>query len=324
MTRSDLTALTDMATTIEAVQRAMADLERNHARQPTPQGMTDPGSDGVFLPMAALSRPSGLACVKLLADLPGNSARGLPGQRSTLMLADVETGETLAILDGMVPTRVRTAATSAVATRHLAAPDARSLGLIGAGALAVAHVEALSHVMPLEEVMFWTRSERSAVRFREAVAGFGVRAMGLTSPQEVVERAEVVCTLTPSVEPLVRGAWLHSGQHLNVVGARPRPDHREVDAETMVRSSVFVDSLPTALAKSGDLLGAIKEGALGPGYAPVELGAVIIESAPGRQYPSEITLYDSVGLGLQDLAIGRLLYDAALDQGVGLRVDLSA
>ncbi|MFN3925341.1 MAG: ornithine cyclodeaminase family protein, partial [Pseudarthrobacter sp.] len=132
-----------------------------------------------------------------------------------------------------------------------------------------------------------------------------------------------LCTLTPSVEPLVRGDWFLPGLHVNAVGARPRRTHREIDSDGMSRSSLFVDSIATVAEKSGDLLMAVSEGAVSVDDIRGELGQVVAGQVPGRTAEGDITLFNSVGIGMQDVAIGRLLYDAAVEQGVGVRVDMA-
>jgi ornithine cyclodeaminase/alanine dehydrogenase len=324
LARSDLEALVDIGATVDAVDGAMSDVAQGMAVQPAPALMRLPGSDSGFLPMAAASARDRLASVKLLADVPANAASGRPTQRSSLVLVDSHTGETLALLDGAVPTRVRTAAASAVASRHLARPDSTTLGLVGAGALAVAHVAAMVEVLPIDTVTFWTRSEETAQAFQTAVEHHGLLVKPLDSPRAVVESADVVCTLTPSVTPIVSGEWFRPGLHVNAVGARPRPDHREVDSVAMTRARVFVDHVETVRAKAGDVVIPVAEGALRFDDLEGELGEVIAGQRPGRRGRDDITLYKSVGIGLQDLAIGRLLLDAARVAGVGVDVDLGA
>ncbi|MCA4135231.1 ornithine cyclodeaminase family protein [Arthrobacter sp. M4] len=320
---SELDALADMSSTIAAVERVFADLARGTAVQPAPASLRLPTSDARFLPMAALSGAEELASVKLLADIPGNRNASLPTQRSTIMLVSQSTGETLAILDGRVPTRVRTAAASAVATKLLARPGSTTLGLVGAGALAVAHVEAIHSVLPIEEVVVWSRSAETVASFVNDVAHHGLKVRRAGTVQEVVESADVLCTLTPATEPVVKGEWFRPGLHVNAVGSRPRPDHREIDSEGMVRSKVFVDSMATAREKSGGLIIPVEEGRLSFDDVIAEIGDVAAGTHPGRTSDQDITLFNSVGIGLQDLAIGRLLYDAALSQGLGTHVELN-
>ncbi|WP_423182565.1 ornithine cyclodeaminase family protein [Arthrobacter sp. NyZ413] len=323
LSASELSSLANMAATIDTIERAFHSLATGTAHQPAPASLHLPSSDAKFLPMAALSDVDRLASVKLLADIPSNHESGLPTQRSTILLSSQATGETLAILDGRVPTRIRTAAASAVASKHLANPDSSVLGLVGAGALAVAHVEAMVEVLPIEKVVVWSRTEETLEKFRAQTAHHKVDIVAAGSVQEVVESAHVLCTLTPATEPVVFGEWFAPGLHVNAVGSRPRPEHREIDSEGVLKSRVFVDSLATAKEKSGNLIIPVSEGDYGFDRVEAELGEVIAGSKPGRTATDDITLFNSVGIGLQDLAIGRLLYDRALEFGLGLRVDLA-
>ncbi|MCW8102542.1 ornithine cyclodeaminase family protein [Streptomyces tauricus] len=326
LTRSEISRLLEHATAeVEAaVEQAHRDVARGRAALPAPPALSLAGSDGVFLPMAALSAPAGLATVKLLADLPGNRDLGLPAQRSAVLALDAGTGEVAAVLDGALVTRFRTAAATAVATRALARQDARVLGVIGTGPLALAHVRALLTVRDWKSVVVWGRTAEHGAALVDRITGeLGLRAEQLADPRAVTEAADVLCTLTPSREPVVEGAWLRPGQHVNAVGAPPRPDHREVDTAGVVRSRIVVDSFATARRKSGEVLIPLAEGALVEGDFELELGHVLEGLAPGRAADDEITLFDSVGVGVQDLAVTRLLIDLATASGTGTRIDLT-
>jgi ornithine cyclodeaminase/alanine dehydrogenase-like protein (mu-crystallin family) len=323
LTTSQLEGLVDRAATQDAVARVFADIARGTAAQPAPTSMGTPADTGRYLLMSAVSDTTGTAAVKLLADVPGNAERGLPTQRSVILVVDRADGAPSAVLHGAVPTRVRTAAATAVATSALAADDARVLGLIGAGALAREHVEALRRVRPFDSLVVWSRDPARAESLIGAV-GWEGEARVATDPREVAESADVLCTITPSTTPILRGSWLHEGQHVNVVGARPRPDEREVDAEAMARSSLWVDDRATAETKSGDLLLAVAEGALALDDVVGTIGEVLAGRCRGRTSREEITLFDSVGIGAQDLAIADLLVSAARRAGVGTELDLGA
>lgn len=327
LTRSTIRALlADRTEAVEAaVARAHRDLARGRAVLPAPPAMRLPDGDGAFVAMAAASATDRLATVKLLADLPGNRAAGLPVQRSTVLAMDADTGACAALLDGAELTRVRTAAATAVATRALARTDATTLGLIGTGPLARAHVRALLPGRPYEQVVLWGRTpERAYALAAWITAELGLPAKALDDPRAVAEAADVLCTLTPSREPVVRGAWLRPGQHINAVGAPPRPDHRELDTEAVVRCRVVVDAYDTARAKSGEVLVPLAEGVLREEDFRVELGDVLTGRAPGRTSDTELTLFNSVGVGLQDLAVARMLIDLAGERGMGVPVDLGS
>ncbi|ROQ17784.1 MULTISPECIES: ornithine cyclodeaminase family protein [unclassified Curtobacterium] len=320
---ADVAGLIDAVDVVGAVEAVHADLGTGAMQQPAPVALTG-ADDALFLPMAVRSDRLGLVAVKLMADIPDNSARGLPSQRSTILVSSSVTGECVAVLDGMTITRARTAATTVVATKHLARSGSRTLGILGAGNLAVEHVRAFEATRPFERIVLWSRSSGTVTRFLEAVGpDVARRCMVVPEVRRVVEEADVLCTLTPSVDPIVRGAWLHAGQHVNAVGARPRPTHRELDGAAMARGTLFVDSRATAWTKSGDLLEAVVEGAVPQDLHPAELGEVVAGRAPGRTGDDEITVFDSVGLGAQDLAVAARLIDLARERGVGTQVSVA-
>lgn len=325
LTRSDIDGLAAMDDVIAAVETAHADISRGSACQPAPVTLSLASGSASFLPMAALADRQGLATVKFLADIPDNVPAGRPRQRSVVLLVSQETGACEAILDGQILTRQRTAAASAVASRHLARPESSVLGLVGAGNLAVEHVGALCAVLPIRRVLVWSRTEATVSRFVERVgARYGeITVEVCRSPREVVLASDVVCTLTPAREPIILGEWFTPGLHVNAVGAPPRPDHREIDSVGMARANVFVDSVATAHKKSGDLLMAIADGAIGENDIRGELGDVITHAIAGRGGPDDITLFDSVGLAMQDLAIGGLLVQQARAKGIGMEIDLT-
>ncbi|QYI95840.1 ornithine cyclodeaminase family protein [Curtobacterium flaccumfaciens pv. flaccumfaciens] len=320
---SDVAAALEDVDVLEAVEAVHADLGAGRMQQPAPVALTG-ADDALFLPMAVRSDRLGLVAVKLMADIPDNASRGLPTQRSTILVSSATTGECLGVLDGKDITRARTAAASVVATQHLARPHSTTLGLVGAGNLAVEHLRAFAKVRHFGRVLIWSRSTPTTDRFLEAVGDdLARRCVVVGDPRQVVEESDVLCTLTPSVRPVVEGGWLHAGQHVNAVGARPRPTHRELDGHAMARGTVFVDSRATAWTKSGDLLEAVVEGALPQDLHPAELGEVIVGRAVGRVDDDQVTVFDSVGLGAQDLAVAALVLEVARERGLGSTVRTS-
>ncbi|WP_319456681.1 MULTISPECIES: ornithine cyclodeaminase family protein [unclassified Mycobacterium] len=318
---SDITGLLDRDEVRKAVELAHAGLARGDWQNPAPRSMRLPGN-GSAIPMTASGGDS--VSVKLLCDLPGNRSQGLPVQRSSIVVTSALTGQCVALLDGRAITAIRTAAASAVATDHLARSSASVLGLIGAGNLAIEHARAIAAVRNIEKIFVWSRSDATLEAFCAATDGLGIPVQPAASAEAVVSEADIVCTLTPAREPVLFGSWLRSGQHVNAVGAPPRPDHREVDSGAMKRARIVVDSHSTAMAKSGGVLLAIAEGAITEEDARTELGQVIVGAREGRSSDDDITLFESVGMGLQDLATAKLVIARAEDLGVGTAVDLSA
>ncbi|NKQ52351.1 ornithine cyclodeaminase family protein [Amycolatopsis sp. K13G38] len=307
-----LGGLVDLGDLIDAVRTAHSDLALGRAEQPVPAiSGTDAGT--IVLPMVATSHRLGLTVVKVLTDAPGNREGDGPVQQSTVVVLDSRTGARLAVMNGGTCTRMRTAAASGVATDALARHDSRVLGLVGAGPLAVEHAAAVRRVRPIDTVVVWSRSASRVTAFRDALRqrerADGVPALEVIAapgPRQVVEAADVLCTLTPSRSPVVEGAWFRPGQHVNAVGAPPRPDHREIDSHGMARASVFVDSADIQLQKSGEVLLSLKDGATTEDDFRCELGAVLAGLVPGRAGLEQITLFNSVGIALQDLAFAAL------------------
>lgn len=326
LTDSDVTRLLGLAPYRDAVRAAVeqahADLAHGRAIVPGPPAMTLNGA--TVVPMVAVDEASGRAVAKVLSDIPANAGRGLPVQRSTILVTSAVTGECQAVIDGRRITAIRTAAVSAVATAHLARPRSSVLGLIGAGTLAVEHTRAIAAVLSIDTVVVWSRSAQTVDRYRQAVADLDLAVKSAATVEEVVRSVDVLCTLTPSREPLVLGRWFGEGLHVNAVGAPPRPDHREIDGEGLCRARVVVDSLPTALAKSGEVILGIAEGAITEPDVSTELGQVIAGLRPGRPTERDITLFNSVGLGLQDLVTADLLLARAHAEGIGTDLNLSA
>lgn len=317
---SDISALLDRDEVRKAVEMAHAGLARGDRQNPAPRSMRLPG-DGSAIPMTAAGGDS--VSVKLLCDLPGNRRHGLPVQRSTIVVTSALTGQCVALLDGRAITAIRTAAASAVATDHLALRSASTLGLVGAGNLAIEHARAIVAVRDIEKIVVWTRSEATLESFRCATESLGIPIEPADSAETVVAVSDVVCTLTPAREPVVFGSWLRPGQHVNAVGAPPRPDHREIDSAGMQRGRIVVDSHPTVMAKSGAVLLAIADGAITEDDVRTELGHVIVGSREGRTSEDDITLFESVGIGLQDLSTAELVIARAVELGVGTDIDLA-
>lgn len=323
LSHSDIATLIDRSIVYDAVAQAHADLAVGAAANPAPAVLPLAGG-GTALPMAASATRQRASAVKMLSDMPFNRDAGLATQRSTIVLLSAQTGECEAVLDGRLITAVRTAAASAVATAQLSRTGSSALGLIGAGTLAVEHTRAIARVRPIGKVFVWSRNSATVDAFRDRIGDLDIDVLSAESPRQVLGAADVVCTLTPSRDPIAHGAWFRPGLHLNAVGAPPRADHREIDGPGMASGRLVVDSRATALTKSGDVLLAIAEGYLRETDVDVELGDVIVDPARGRRTDDDITVFNSVGIGLQDLVTARALVDAAVERGIGTEVELSA
>jgi alanine dehydrogenase len=247
--------------------------------------------------------------IKVVTVCPGNEARGEPSVQGLYLLLDGITGRPLAVLDATALTVRRTACASALAASYLAREDSRHLVLIGAGALAPHLARAHAAVRPIERVTIWNRTRPRAEALASELGAGGLRAAVADEPAAAVAAADIVTCCTMSSEPVLQGAWLPEGCHVDLVGAF-RPDMRESDDEAIRRARVFVDTRSGAFAEAGDIVQAIASGALAEAEVEADLFDLCGGRHPGRRGPGEITLFKSVGSALEDLAAARLVVEA--------------
>ena len=322
LTQPEIRRLLPMNACIEVMARALTALAAGEAQQPLRSIVRLPGSRGVLAVMPALfSKPSALG-VKVLTVFPENAGTPFDAHQGAVMLFDAEHGHPLAIADATEITAIRTAAVSALATRLLARADAHDLAILGSGTQARTHVEAMRAVRRIDRVRVWSRDSGHAERFAERESErHGVVVEPVPSPRAAVEGADLVCAVTSAREPVLRGAWLARGAHVNAVGSS-RPDGREVDSEAVVRSSLFVDLRESALNEAGDVVIPLREGSITPEHIRGELGEVLLGRVPGRTDPQEITIFKSAGLAIEDVASILHVYEKAVETGAGTRVHL--
>jgi ornithine cyclodeaminase/alanine dehydrogenase-like protein (mu-crystallin family) len=294
----DVRRLLSMDECIEAMDNVLRALTRGELHQPLRFVTRPPGAESLmgFMP-AHRSGDRTRWSLKEIVIVPGNSARGLDAHQGAVLLHDGETGELQAILNASPITEIRTAAVSAVATRALARPGARTVAILGAGVQARSHTEAMRAVLGDVEIRSWSRRDGGTA-------------------EAVVRGADVVCTCTSASEPILQREWLAPGAHVNAVGAS-LPTARELDTDTMVAGSLFVDRRESTLNESGDLLLA----GLGEEHIRAELGEVLTGSHPGRTDAEELTVFKSLGLAVEDLAAAELIVAKAREAGLGTEVE---
>jgi len=291
-----------MPALVQALRRAFA----AGAEVPQRHAHTLPG-DASLLLMPAW-RAGGRLGVKAVTICPGNGALGLAGVHGLYSLFDARTGVPLAVLDGSELTARRTAAASALAASFLAHPEATRLLVVGAGRVAALMPEAMRAVRPgLAEVTVWARRPAAAEALAAQWRALGWRARAATDLAQAVREAHIVSCATLSQATLVQGAWLANGTHLDLIGSFT-PAMRETDGECFARSRVWVDT-PEALAKAGDVLRAVAEGAFVADRVQGTLEQLVRGAVPGRGNPAECTLFKSVGNAIEDLAAAELVFD---------------
>jgi len=311
ITEREVEDLLDMPTTLDAVE----DILRQHAEGRA----TNRARRRVSLPTAGLN--------VMFAGAPEIGALGLKaytvartGARFYTMLFDPEGGELLSIIQSDKMGQLRTGAATGIATKHLARPDATTLGVYGAGWQAESQLEAIAAVRDLERVIVHSRNEESRKAFADKMSEkLGMDIETTNAPEEPAAQ-DIVVTVTSSKEPVLFGEWLRPGTHVNAAGSNML-FKTEVDTAVIKRSSfVCVDSREELGLEAGDLMPSLETGAILP-EAVQELGQVIAGRVPGRRGPEDITFFASQGLAVEDMAVARIVYDRAVEQDVGRDIE---
>jgi ornithine cyclodeaminase/alanine dehydrogenase-like protein (mu-crystallin family) len=322
LNQEQVAALLPMGECIPLMEAALASLARGEVVVPLRPVLRIPDARGVFAMMPAYSAALPVFGVKMITVFPGNHGSRLDSHQGAVLLFDGGTGQLVAMLDASSITAIRTAAVSAVATRLLARDDARTLALIGSGVQARTHLEAIALVRPLSAVRVYSRSPDHASAFAEwATRETGMDIRTSPSPADAVRGADIVCTVTSSRQPVLRGEWLTPGMHVNAVGAS-QPDARELDSNAVARSRLFADRRESLVNESADYLVPLRERAITERHVVAELGELLTDRARGRESAAEITLFKSLGLAVEDLAAAAHVFDRAERESVGTEVTL--
>src|SRR5690242_8136103 len=283
-----------MTDLIPAMEKALIDFSAGKVTQPVRQVISVDPPGGFYGIMPALT-PEGLG-QKIVTFYPPNADRGIHTHMALIVLNDPQTGTPLAVMDGRLITEMRTAAVSAAATKLLASKDAKVLAILGSGVQARSHLEALRLVRSFEEIRVWSQTKAHANAFAKEIDA------KVMSAEEAVRGADVVVTVTSSKNPVVKGAWLKPGCHVNAVGAC-RHDWRELDDDAMRNSVVFVDSREAAMKESGDVI-----------LSRVKIYAELGEAFAGKidSRANQTTIFKSLGMAVEDITAALLVYRAAM------------
>jgi ornithine cyclodeaminase/alanine dehydrogenase-like protein (mu-crystallin family) len=321
LSNADIHAALDLAECERAMAEVLAAAARGEAANPLRSVWAPPGAPGLVGLMPAYA--PGAFALKALCLIPDNPVRGLDTHQGTVTLFDGETGRPTAILDASAITEIRTAAVTAAATRALARGGARVLAIIGAGVQARSHLAALAALRTWDEVRIYAPNREHARAVAAAGAGPGIaRVLDAPSAREAVDGADVVVTATTAREPVFEHAWLTTGAHVNAVGAS-LPSHRELPVETVTAAALFCDSRESVRHEAGEFRLATERGAIsGEDHIRAELGEVLAGLAPGRAGDDELTVFRSLGIGIEDLAAARLAVAQARRRGLGSEVEL--
>jgi ornithine cyclodeaminase len=322
LTRSQVRDLLPMRDCMEVVGEALSALARGEGVQPLRDGFLLPDRSGVLAWMPgslAAGRPFGIKVLSVVED-PGGL--GVDSHQGGVMIFDPANGSPLALCEAGAITAVRTAAVSALATDHLARPDANTLAVLGAGTQAGSHIEAMLEVRSIESIRLWGRTRDKAELFAaEQMERRGVPIEVVDDAASAVADADIVCTTTSAREPILFPEMLEPGMHINAVGASI-PSWREIDPGVVPLVTLFTDRRESLANEAGDFIEAKKKGLVPSGLVVPEIGEILNDDHPGRTSETEITLFRSLGLAIEDIAAAHLVFRRAVERGGGTRVDL--
>ncbi|TWT18711.1 ornithine cyclodeaminase family protein [Luteimonas marina] len=313
--------LLPVADCVELMAQAMRNASAGRIAMPTRMVMPLADHSGQVFVMPGSALEPRVYGAKLLNVHPTNPQQGRPLHQGFVALFDHDTGVPLAIVEGSELTLLRTAAASALATRTLARAAAGTHGIFGTGRQAGDHVRAIAGVRAIRRVVIWGRTgTRASALAAELSDSTGSEVIATSDPREAAA-CDVVTTVTAAGEPVLQGAWLIPGTHLNLVGAHS-PVTREVDDDAARRSTIYVDRLASAFSEAGDILIPLGNGTITRDAIVGEIGQVLQGTAPGRRDVEQITLYKSLGTVAQDILAAACVYRRAIERGAGSEVSL--
>jgi ornithine cyclodeaminase len=310
-----------MPAAIEAMKRAFLAISSGEADMPLRSHLDVAGGSGATLVMPAhvVTEETDSLAVKIVSVIGSNPQKGLPRIIATILAIDPETGEPIALIEGTTVTAIRTAAASAAATDALARPDSPTLAVIGAGVQAREHIAAIHCVRDIRRTFVVARDRDQAEQLVEDMAA-GDPAIGditiCESADGAVARADIVCTVTTSADPVFSPEAARPGTHINAVGSY-QPHTVEIPGETVKAARVFVDHRESAMEEAGDLIGPIKAGLIDEGHVLGEVGEVLAGNVAGRRSAADITLFKSVGCAAEDCLAASVVLARAKVLGCG-------
>jgi ornithine cyclodeaminase/alanine dehydrogenase-like protein (mu-crystallin family) len=321
LSEADVHALLGYNDCAEVMRSALTALASGRAQQPLRTVIAPDGAAGLMALMpsylAGEYPPDAAYGLKAICITPSNPAAGLDTHQGVILLSSGDTGVPLAVLNASAVTEIRTAAVSVVATELLALPDAGQLAVIGAGVQARAHILALDRTRKLSQIRVAGRDPGRAQQFAASFDGqTTVPVSACASTRDAVAGADIIVTATNSGQPVLDRDWIAPGAHINAVGAC-LPGQRELDTATVAAGVLFADRRDSLLAESGDYLLAAADGTVTPENVRAELGELLLGTATGRASAEEITIFESLGLAIEDLAAARRVYELAAETGAG-------
>ena len=322
LNQSQVRQLLPMKECIDVMKTALKSLARGNAELPLRQAMWLPDRVGLLGMMPAFLGDLKVMGIKIVSVFPGNSNTEYDSHQGAVMLFDTEYGRPLAIIDATEITTIRTAAVSAVATDLLARKDAGDLAILGAGTQGCEHLKAMRLVRKIRRVRVWDLYPERSRRFVERESKkYSIEVETMEAPHAAVSGADIICTTSAATEPILFGDWISDGAHINAVGACFKTA-RELDTQAVARSKLFVDRRESTVNEAGDFILAKEEGEIKDSHILGEVGDILTGNLEGRKTDNEITLFESLGLAVEDIASAEYIYQKALEKDMGTSVEL--
>ena len=322
LNRKDVMSILTMSDCIESVETAFAELDNGTAVMPLRINIKPPGGLSLYMP-AYLKETGALACKVVTAYKNNPEKFSLPTVMGTVLLQNPKTGEVISIMDGGYLTAVRTGAASGVATKYLARDDkAQVAGIFGAGVQAKMQLWAVKEVRDISRAYVYDISKEAETEFiNEMSKKLEIEIIKSVSPEDLLKESDIICTATSSADPLFSGKNIKEGTHINGIGSHT-PNARELDTETIKISKFVGDSREACFKEAGDIMIPLENGEITEDHFYAELGEIITGKKEGRKDNTEITLFKSNGLAVQDAAAAKLIYDRALEAGIGTAIEI--
>ncbi len=312
LNKKEVRRLINIGDVIGVVESAFKDYTEGKGEMPSKVYLTVKDGDFRAMP-ASLPGAAGMKWVSVHTD---NPAKGLPTVMAVLILNDADTGYPLVIMDASETTALRTAATSTIASKYLARKDLKTLGIVGAGYQAYHHIKAHCELFKFQEIMVSDISPKATGRLIDSLPNLPLRACSI----EETVKADIVCTLTPAHQPVVLNKWLKPGTHINAVGADAE-GKEELEPSILIEARVVVDDLRQAI-HAGEINLPVSTGIYKKEQIFATLGEIIAGYKQGRTNNEMITVFDSTGLAIEDIAVAGLVYEKARQHGAGVSLNL--
>jgi len=310
--KEKIALLLPMNECIEVMEKMFRSLANGECIQPLRYMMWLPERAGLLGMMPGYAKNPGVMGIKVISVFHTNRDAGLPSHQGVVILFDAKHGQPLMIFDATEITAIRTAAASAVATRLLSRENAELLAIIGSGEQAERHIESILLVRKIKQVNIWSRHEKHTMELVNKISDqYNIPVTIKKNAQEAVENAGIICTVTSSSQPIVKGDWISVGAHINAVGSST-PRTRELDTAAILRSQLFTDCYESLFNEAGDFLIPKNEGVITDSYVKGEIGEVLSGNKKGRENNEEITIFKSLGIAAEDIFSAWHIYQKCL------------